>query len=54
MNTYEDNDILSLYYADGYADACEGNEAGTNWHGDEDTPESMYEAYDAGYKDGSG
>lgn len=47
-----DEDIQGLYYSDGYGDACEGNEPGTSWEGDEDTPDELLDAYDAGYEAG--
>lgn len=52
MSDPSENDVEGLYYADGYGDACEGKEPGTSWNGDEDTPDVLWEAYDAGYNDG--
>ncbi|MBG6287825.1 hypothetical protein I5I61_10250 [Pseudomonas nitroreducens] len=52
MSNPNDDDMEGLYYADGYVDACEGNEPGTSWHGDDDTDDSLWDAYDAGYNDG--
>lgn len=52
MSNPGEDDAEGLYYADGYVDACEGNEPGTSWNGDDDTPDSLWDAYDAGYSDG--